>query len=46
MTNRSRNERLTDEQRRIKELEKELKDRELDLKILKNAIFFVIYVFS
>lgn len=34
------NERLTDEQRRIKELEKELKDRELDLEILKKAIAF------
>lgn len=34
------NERLTDEQRRIKELERELKDRELDLEILKKAIAF------
>ncbi|MFR9546788.1 MAG: transposase [Rikenellaceae bacterium] len=34
------NERLTDEQRRIKELEKELRDRELDLEILKKAIAF------
>ncbi len=34
------NERLTDDQRRIKELEKELKDRELDLEILKKAIAF------
>ena len=33
-------ERLTDEQRRIKELEQELKDRELDLEILKKAIAF------
>ena len=33
-------ERLTDDQRRIKELEKELKDRELDLEILKKAIAF------
>lgn len=31
-------ERLTDEQRRIKELEKTLKDRDLELEILKKAI--------
>ncbi|MFR9611555.1 MAG: transposase, partial [Rikenellaceae bacterium] len=31
-------ERLTDEQREIKRLQKELKDKELDLEILKNAI--------
>ncbi len=34
------NARLTDDQRKIKELEKELKDRELDLEILKKAIAF------
>lgn len=34
------NERLTDEQREIKELRKQLKDRELDLEILKKAIAF------
>ena len=34
------NERLTDDQRRIKELEKQLKDRELDLEILKKAVSF------
>ena len=34
------NERLTDDQRRIKELEKQLKDRELDLEILKKAVGF------
>ncbi|MFR9610746.1 MAG: transposase [Rikenellaceae bacterium] len=33
-------ERLTDEQREIKRLQKELKDKELDLEILKNAIAF------
>ena len=31
-------ERLTDEQRRIKELEKSLKNKELELEILKKAI--------
>ncbi|MGL4519358.1 MAG: transposase [Phocaeicola sp.] len=31
-------ERLTDEQRKIKELEKTLRDRELELEILKKAI--------
>ena len=34
------NERLTDDQRRIKELEKQLKDKELDLEILKKAVGF------
>ncbi len=34
------NVRLTDEQRRIKDLEKELKNKELDLEILKKAIAF------
>lgn len=34
------NERLTDDDRRIKELEKQLRDRELDLEILKKAIVF------
>lgn len=33
-------ERLTDEQRKIKELEKQLKDRDLDIEILKKAIAF------
>ncbi|MFR9651468.1 MAG: transposase [Rikenellaceae bacterium] len=33
-------ERLTDEQREIKELRKQLKDKELDLEILKKAIAF------
>ena len=33
-------ERLTDEQRKIKELEKQLLDKELDLDILKKAIAF------
>lgn len=32
------NERLTDEQREIKELKNQLKDRDLDLEILKKAI--------
>ena len=35
------NERLTEEQREIKELRKELKDRDLDLEILKKAIAFL-----
>lgn len=34
------NERLTDDDRRIKELEKQLRDSELDLEILKKAIAF------
>ena len=34
------NERLTDEGRRIKELEKQLKDSQLDVEILKKAIAF------
>lgn len=34
------NELLTDDDRRIKELEKQLRDRELDLEILKKAIAF------
>ena len=34
------NDRLTDEQRKIKELEKQLIDRDLDLEILKKAIAF------
>ncbi|MFR9547181.1 MAG: transposase [Rikenellaceae bacterium] len=33
-------ERLTDEQREIKRLQKELRDKELDIEILKNAIAF------
>ncbi len=33
-------ERLTEEQREIKELRRQLKDRELDLEILKKAIAF------
>lgn len=33
-------ERLTDEQRELKELRKQLKDKELDLEILKKAIAF------
>ena len=34
------NERLTDEQREIKRLQTELKDKELDIKILEKAIAF------
>lgn len=33
-------ERLTDDQRRIKDLEKQLSDKELDLEILKKAVAF------
>lgn len=33
-------ERLTDEQQELKELRKQLKDKELDLEILKKAIAF------